>query len=57
MSMEDRVDSKDLERQLKIWREARGQKSVQPPIADKRTVRVNGENVVVVKRSRHRTQG
>ena len=57
MSMEDRVDSKDLERQLKIWREARGQKSVQPPIADKRTVRVNGENVGVVKRSRHRTQG
>ena len=57
MSMEDRVDSKDLERQLKIWREASGQKSVQPPIADKRTVRVNGQNVVVVKRSRHRTQG
>ena len=57
MSMEDRVDSKDLERQLKIWREARGQKSVQPPIADKRAIRVNGQNVVVVKRSRHRTQG
>ena len=57
MSMEERVDSKDLERQLKIWREARGQKSVQPPVADKRTVRVNGQNIVVVKRSRHRTQG
>jgi len=57
MSMEERADSKDLERQLKIWREARGQKLAQPPLADKRTVRVNGQNVVVVRRSRNRTQG
>ncbi len=57
MRMEERVDSKDLERQLKRWREARGQKPAQPPVADKRTVLVNGQNVVVVKRSRSRTQG
>ena len=57
MSMVERADSKDLERQLKRWREARGQKPAQPPLADKRTVQVNGQNVVVVRRSRNRTQG
>ncbi len=57
MSIEERMDSKGLERQLRIWREARGQKPVQPPVADKRTVQVNGQNIIVVKRSRNRTQG
>ncbi len=57
--MEERVDSKDLEQQLKRWREERGRKPVQlsSPVSDKRTVRVNGQNIVVVKRSRSKTAG
>ena len=57
--MEERVDSKDLEQQLKRWREERGRKPAQQssPASDKRTVRVNGQNVVVVKRSRSKTAG
>lgn len=56
---EERVDSKDLEQQLKQWREERGRKPTpQPaPASDKRTVRVNGQNIVVVKRSRSKTSG
>ena len=58
--MEERVDSKDLEQQLKRWREERGRKPVQQqssPASDKRTVRVNGQNIVVVKRSRSKASG
>jgi len=53
------VNSKDLEQQLRQWREERGRKPVQQssPTADKRTVRVNGQNVVVVKRSRSKSSG
>lgn len=50
----------DLEKELKRWREKRAQKPVArspreappPSAADRRTVRVNGQEVVVVKRGR-----
>jgi hypothetical protein len=51
---------KDLEKELKRWREKRAQKPVGvtradtklPPATDRRTVRVNGQEVVVVKKGR-----
>jgi len=51
---------KDLEKELKRWREKRAQKPVgrQPDVStlptatDRRTVRVNGQEVVVVKKGR-----
>ena len=49
---------KDLEKELKKWREKRAQKPAgardltAPPATDRRTVRVNGQEVVVVKKSR-----
>jgi hypothetical protein len=52
----------DLEKELKRWREKRAQREKvafpRPPVptaspsADRRTVRVNGQEVVVVKKSR-----
>jgi hypothetical protein len=51
---------KDLEKELKRWREKRAQRpvgrqpdvSVMPTATDRRTVRVNGQEVVVVKKGR-----
>jgi len=51
---------KDLEKELKRWREKRAQKpvvrsrevSAMPIASDRRTVRVNGQEVVVVKKGR-----
>ncbi|MGH7896325.1 MAG: hypothetical protein ACREQQ_00110 [Candidatus Binatia bacterium] len=49
---------KDLEKELKKWREKRAQKPLAPrnPVVasstDRRTVRVNGQEVVVVKKGR-----
>ena len=51
---------KDLEMELKRWREKRAQKpvgrprevSAMPTATDRRTVRVNGQEVVVVKKGR-----
>jgi hypothetical protein len=51
---------KDLEKELKRWREKRAQKpvgrqpdvSAMPTATDRRTVRVNGQEVVVVKKGR-----
>ena len=50
---------KDLEKELKRWREKRAHKpsavareNVVPPATDRRTVRVNGQEVVVVKKGR-----
>jgi hypothetical protein len=50
---------KDLEKELKKWREKRAQKpftarpqAIGPTATDRRTVRVNGQEVVVVKKSR-----
>jgi hypothetical protein len=58
--MEEQVDSKDLEQQLKQWREERGRKPVlqsSSPASGRRTVRVNGQSIVVVKRPRSKTSG
>ncbi len=52
---------KDLEKELKRWREKRAQKPASGPrealapsssSTDRRTVRVNGQEVVVVKKGR-----
>jgi hypothetical protein len=53
---------KDLEKELKKWREKRASaqkpplggrpQSMAPTSTDRRTVRVNGQEVVVVKKSR-----
>lgn len=51
---------KDLEKELKRWREKRAQKPALSPretaapssATDRRTVRVNGQEVVVVKKGR-----
>jgi hypothetical protein len=51
---------KDLEKELKRWREKRAHKPAGstrgevslPPATDRRTVRVNGQEVVVVKKGR-----
>ena len=51
---------KDLEKELKRWREKRAQKPTTSPretlapssATDRRTVRVNGQEVVVVKKGR-----
>ena len=51
---------KDFEKELKRWREKRAQKpvgrqpdvSAMPTATDRRTVRVNGQEVVVVKKGR-----
>jgi hypothetical protein len=46
---EDEMKSGDLESQLRQWRENRARKqSVRPMVNDRRTVRVNGQEVVVV---------
>ena len=49
----------DLEKELKRWREKRAQKPTSrprdvaaPTATDRRTVRVNGQEVVVVKKGR-----
>ena len=49
----------DLEKELKKWREKRSQKppgrspvGTSAPATDRRTVRVNGQEVVVVKKGR-----
>jgi hypothetical protein len=50
---------KDLEKELKRWREKRAQKpttrsreAALPPAVNRRTVRVDGQEVIVVKRGR-----
>jgi hypothetical protein len=51
------VSQKDVDKQLKQWREDRARKTTasQPP-ADRRTLRVNGQDVVVIKRGRSKLQ-
>ena len=50
---------KDVDKQLKQWREDRARKTTasasQPPAA-RRTLRVNGQDVVVIKRGRSKLQ-
>ena len=46
------VSQKNLERQLKKWREDRARKAPAQAPADRRTLRVNGQDVIVIKRGR-----
>jgi hypothetical protein len=54
---EDIVSAKELEKQLKKWREARARKTPQQIAADRRTVRVNGQDVLVITKSRNKSEG
>jgi len=51
------VSAKELEKQLKKWREARARKTSQQLAADRRTVRVNGQDVLVITKARGKAQG
>jgi hypothetical protein len=51
------VSAKELEKQLKQWRETRARKSVQQTVADRRMVRVNGQDVLVITKARSKAQG
>ena len=42
----------NLEKQLKKWREDRARKAPAQAPADRRTLRVNGQDVIVIKRGR-----
>jgi hypothetical protein len=43
------LKTSDLERELRDWREARARKqSARPPSNERRTLRINGQEVVVV---------
>lgn len=51
------MSAKELERQLKQWRETRVRKGAQQTVADRRTVRVNGQEVMVITKARNKAQG
>ena len=55
--MEGIVSMKELEKQIKKWREARVRKAPPQTPADRRMVRVNGQEVLVITKSRTKTQG
>jgi hypothetical protein len=55
--MEGIVSAKELEKQLKQWRESRTRKIVQQTAADRRMVRVNGQDVLVITKARSKAQG
>ena len=46
------MSAKELEKQLKQWRETRIRKGMQQSASDRRLVRVNGQDVVVITKSR-----
>jgi hypothetical protein len=50
------VTEKVLEKELKKWREMRARKASPQGPVDRRTVRVNGQDVVVIVKTR-KTQG
>jgi len=54
---EEIVSAKELEKQLKQWREARARKTPYQTAADRRTVRVNGQDVLVITKARNKAQG
>ncbi len=54
---EEIVSAKELEKQLKQWREARARKTLHQTAADRRTVRVNGQDVLVITKARGKAQG
>jgi len=51
------VSAKELEKQLKKWRESRARKSTHHTAADRRTVRVNGQDVLVITKTRNKAEG
>jgi len=55
--MEELVRVKELEKQLKQWRETRTRKGSQQATSDRRMVRVNGQEVVVITKSRNKMPG
>lgn len=55
--MEEFVSANELEKQLKQWRETRARKTPPQNATDRRTVRVNGQNVVVITKARNKAQG
>lgn len=55
--MEEAVSAKELEKQLKQWRETRTRKGSQQAASDRRMVRVNGQDVVVITKSRSKMSG
>jgi hypothetical protein len=54
---EEVVSTKELEKKLKQWRETRARKTVQQTAAERRLVRVNGQEVIVITKGRNKTQG
>jgi hypothetical protein len=54
---EELVSPKELEKQLKKWREERARKASSPSITDRRMVRVNGQDVLVITKARGKVQG
>lgn len=54
---EEIVSAKDLEKQLKKWRETRARKVPHQTAADRRMVRVNGQDVLVITKTRSKAQG
>lgn len=56
-TMEEAVSAKELEKQLKQWREIRTRKGSQQTASDRRMVRVNGQDVVVITKSRTKMSG
>ncbi len=50
------MSAKELEKQLKQWREARARKTPHQTAADRRTVRVNGQDVLVITKARGKAQ-
>ena len=53
---EEIVTGKELEKELKKWREMRARKAAPQAPTDRRTVRVNGQDVLVIVKTR-KTQG
>ena len=51
------VSENELVKQLKQWRETRTRKAPQQSTSDRRMVRVNGQEVVVITKARSKTQG
>jgi hypothetical protein len=51
------VSAKELEKQLKKWRETRARKVPHQTAADRRMVRVNGQDVLVITKARNKAQG
>jgi hypothetical protein len=51
------VSENELVKQLKQWRETRTRKVAQQNTSDRRMVRVNGQDVVVITKARNKAQG